>query len=79
MNEHFYRCKHLVAASRNIIIDLTHYIQIQQWEIFDITGKLIYTGNIEMLHTQIPLHTNGNYLVVINQEGKNFVKKIMMI
>lgn len=29
-----------------------------------------------MLQTQIPLHTNGNYLVVINQEGKNFVKKL---
>ncbi len=79
INENILSGVNIYCSASNVVIDLTQLHTNTTMEIFDIAGKLIYTGNIEMLHTHIPLHTNGNYLVVINQEGKNFVKKIMMI
>jgi len=63
----------------NIIIDLTQLNENTSLNIYDITGKLIYVGNLESLHTQIPFNHKGNYLVVINQQGKKLVKKIVMI
>lgn len=69
----------IYCNSTNIIIDLAQLNENTSLHIYDISGKLIYTGNIETLHTQIPLNQNGNYVVVINQQGKKLVKKVVMI
>ena len=69
----------IYCTQSNIIIDLDQSNENTTLNIYDITGKLIYAGNIETSHAQIPFNHKGNYLVVINQQGKKLVKKIVMI